>query len=54
MMKNYSKFNIFVTLGLKVTKSPSRNFTHQKLTNNIMNFPEFLFKFLTLILMDLK
>jgi hypothetical protein len=43
-----------LTLGLKVTKSPSRNFTHRKLSNNIMNFPEFLFKFVTLILMDLK
>ncbi len=43
--ENHSKFNIFFTLGLKVTKSPSRNFTHRKLSNCIMNLPEFLFKF---------
>ncbi len=43
--ENYSKFNIFLTLGLKVTKSPSRNFTHRKLFNSIMNLLQFLFKF---------
>ncbi len=43
--EKYSKFNSFLTLGLKVTKSPSRNFTHRKLSNSIMNFPEFVFNF---------
>jgi hypothetical protein len=50
--ENYSKFIIFLTLGLKVTKSPSRNFTHQKLSNSIMNFPEFIFIIIIIIIKD--
>ncbi len=50
--ENYSKFNIFLTLGLKVMKSPSRNFTRQKLSKNIMNFLEIFLKLNYLILMN--
>jgi hypothetical protein len=50
--ENYSKFNIFLTLGLKATKSPSRNFSHWKLSNSIMNLPDFFFKLDYLILID--
>jgi hypothetical protein len=50
--KNYSKFNIFLTIGLKVTKSPSKKFTRRKLSNSIMNLPDFFCKLNYLILMD--
>ncbi len=50
--ENYSKFTIFLTLGLKVTKSPSRNFTHRKLSHSIMNFPKFLFIIFILFFKD--
>jgi len=39
--ENYSKFNISFTLGLKITKSPPRNPTHQGLSNNSKSLPHF-------------
>jgi len=43
--KNYSKFNIPCTLGLKNFKFLSLNPTHQGLSNNTKSVPKFPYNF---------
>ncbi len=50
--KNYSKFNIFFTLGFKITKSLPRNPTNLWLSNCTKKFASISLKFSVLILLN--
>jgi hypothetical protein len=48
------KFNIFLTIGLKFMKSPSRNLTHQRLSHNTKSLHQFLLINLYMILLNFQ
>jgi len=54
MKKITQKFNISLTIGLKILKLPSRNLTHQRLSSSTKSLPQFLSINLYMISLNFK